>query len=52
VRKYNEKKKLPALDYGAAVDFKKKVEIGHWSPVDNVLALGFRNCIFLYQEKP
>jgi len=54
VRKYNNKKKLPlfinkpTLDKGAPIDFKKKVLIGHWSPVDNLIALGFRNCIFLY----
>ena len=49
-RKYNEKKKLAPLDT-APIDFKKKVLVGHWSPIENLVAIAFRNCIFLYQEK-
>jgi serine/threonine-protein phosphatase 2A regulatory subunit B len=49
-RKYNEKKKLSALD-SSTIDFKKKVLNGCWSPKDNIVACGFRNCLFLYQEK-
>lgn len=50
-RKYTEKKKLPALDANATIDFKKKVTIGSWSPIENTVAVAFRNCIFLYEEK-
>jgi serine/threonine-protein phosphatase 2A regulatory subunit B len=50
-RKYNDKKKLPALEGASSIDFKKKVMIGSWSPVENMAALAFRNCIFLYHEK-
>ena len=50
VRKYSNNKKLAALDTGD-IDFKKKILYGCWSPVENIAALAFRNCIFLYYDK-
>lgn len=49
-RKYTNHRKLPALDSGE-IDFKKKCLSGCWHPKENLVALGFRNCIFLYNEK-
>lgn len=51
-KKYNPNKKLPPGDSaGETVDFKKKVMSGCWSPRENICALAFRNCIFLYGDK-
>ncbi len=33
------------------IDMKKKVMTGAWSPIENIAALSFRNCIFLYYAK-
>ena len=49
-RKYSHKKKLAPLDSNE-IDFKKKVMQGCWSPTENIAALAFRNCIFLYYDK-
>lgn len=51
LRKYNDKKKLPAFETAGKEDYKKKVQHGAWSPTDNLLALAFRNCICLYLAK-
>jgi len=51
MRKYNDKKKLPAFEGAGKEDYKKKIQHGAWSPSDNLLALAFRNCICLYLAK-
>lgn len=48
IRKYNANKKLSALEGHEANDFKKKILAGCWHPTDNLIALAFRNCIFLF----
>ena len=51
VRKYQANKKLLPLEGAAAPDFKKKVQLGCWHPTENIVALAFRNCIFMSSEK-
>lgn len=48
-KKYNANKRLPPAENVA--DLKKKVMQGCWSPIENIVALAFRNCIFLYSDK-
>lgn len=50
-RKYNQHKKLAPLEGQTTNDFKKKVLAGCWHPSESVVALAFRNCIFLFNEK-
>ena len=50
-RKYGANKKLPPLEGQGTVDFKKKIISGNWHPTENIMALAFRNCIFLYYDK-
>jgi len=45
-RKYTPHKKLAGLE--GDIDMKKKVMAGCWSPKEQLAALAFRNCIFLY----
>lgn len=49
LRKYTSHKKVPPLD--GDIDMKKKVMSGCWNPKENIAALAFRNCIFLYYAK-
>ena len=49
-KKYTANKKLLPDSTQGAVDFKKKITQGCWSPKENTLALAFRNCIFLYSD--
>jgi serine/threonine-protein phosphatase 2A regulatory subunit B len=50
-RKYGPNRKLLPVEAPEAVDFKKKVMAGCWSPKENTVALAFRNCIFLFSDK-
>ena len=52
-RKYGTNfKLLPSTESkNTTPDFKKKVQIGCWSPKDNIVAYAFRNCIFLAYDK-
>lgn len=51
-RRYGPNRKLlPTADAPEAIDFKKKVMAGCWSPKENTVALAFRNCIFLFSDK-
>jgi hypothetical protein len=47
VRKYQTNKKLLPIEGSGAADFKRKIQFGCWHPNENLLALAFRNCIFL-----
>jgi hypothetical protein len=51
-RRYQPNKKLmpQTTDTPAPIDFKKKVTQGCWSPKENMVALAFRNCIFMYSD--
>ena len=50
-RKYGTNKKLMAMEGAGATDFKRKVQFGCWHPTENLMALAFRNCIFMCYEK-
>lgn len=50
-RRYGPNRKLLPVENPEAIDFKKKVMAGCWSPKENTIALAFRNCIFLYSDK-
>mmetsp|Transcript_19458 Transcript_19458/g.18578 ORF Transcript_19458/g.18578 Transcript_19458/m.18578 type:complete len:100 (-) Transcript_19458:49-348(-) len=50
-RKYTSNKKLPAFEGAGSADYKRKVQLGCWHPDENLIALAFRNCIFLAYEK-
>jgi hypothetical protein len=49
-RKYGPNKKLVG-EATATADYKRKVQFGCWHPSENLMALAFRNCIFLCYEK-
>jgi hypothetical protein len=50
-RRYGPNRKLLPAEATDAVDFKKKIMSGCWSPKENTVALAFRNCIFLFSDK-